>query len=181
MSAEQFFPNEEDIIECDTESIAHNLFSKEPHPEGSIGILSDNASEKFMIFEILLNIYMEGLLLVYGSVDKIDLKNMNEEDMERFNPYFKSMGFKYTVKKYSRDESDQYEKYYCRVIMRDHLYSTFFEMKSIEKDFHFLLNGNYLEENENESELKNLFCIFGRGNDIFAFHFDYHVPTTLCG
>jgi len=153
------------------ESIALILFSDDPKPENSIQLELENTDPTF-IFEILITILMEGIQKKYGDLKKINYDTFNENLLLNLIPYFKSIGFNINIKKYDKKNKEDYKDYYCKVILNDSMWDQFFEMKKIEKDYHFFINPSFVYNN-NFNELKQVRSIFIVKDTVYNINFNY--------
>jgi len=170
--------------EFSPDELANFIFSDLPKEPCSISIIPSNKEDNIeftnddltFIFEILLSVYMEGiidverLILINTSkkiIDKdhnlydkpINLSYINQNILEYVKPWFMSLGYIINVIEYE-DESifkEYLNNYYSKIVLRDnpHDYGFFFFNK-IPKPYHFILNGNY----KPVKSLKELFAIF---------------------
>jgi hypothetical protein len=75
------------------ESIAKNIFSKDVKPPGSVAFTVDEDMDLKEIFEMLLMIFTEGMKILFGENNKVDLNARTEKDFIKVQEYFKSFGF----------------------------------------------------------------------------------------
>lgn len=163
------------------EQIAEKLFTSEPKPPCSCSLVTEEEATLDLTwwFEILVIILLEGLNILTGNLSDANLDNLTTEHITLLNPWFQSLGFKIKVKSYDKtDEDDKqfYSKYYCRVILRDKLQETFFIMKNVSKNYHFVLNGSCLEENRQKTSISDLYMIFQNNVNVFKINFEFHYP-----
>lgn len=157
------------------ESVAQTIFTKDPLPACSCQIISEqNMDDVTYIFEILIIILMEGLEILSGDLTKANLNELTEEHIKILNPWFNSLGFNIKVACYDISEKELYNKQYCKIIIKDKLQEMFFEMKNITKNYHFTLNGDYLEQNKKKTNLKDLHTIFIINNKVFRTYFEFY-------
>ena len=158
------------------EGIAQSLFTHEPGLENSYQIIAEQElADLPYIFEILTIILMEGLeILTGGDLSIANLENLSSEHIFALNPWFKSLGFSINVNVFNENEDDKslYDKHYSKIIIKDKAHGIIFEAKDINKNYHFFLNGDYLEENENKVNLKDLHAILLNDDTIFKISFD---------
>lgn len=172
----------ENIEEYTPEKMAEILFSQLPKDPLSICLLpyTDNppSDELAFNFEILLTIYMEGIIDVYRLVEmlgsntvierdtneniynrKINISDINCDVLEILKPWFLSFGYILNITEYDdyKGVLDDFnlKNYYCKVILRDKPedYGVFYH-KKINRPYHFLMNGSY--DNENIKDIKQL-------------------------
>lgn len=166
-----------DIEEYTPEGIAHNIFTKEPQSPCSCQLVSEESGmDTTYLFEILLIILMEGLELFTGDLSKANLDGLTLDHITSLNPWFKSLGFNIKVSVYDIGDTVSYNKQYCKIMVKDKLQEMFFKMKNIDKNYHFLLNGDNLEENKQKSNVKDLhsICIFK--DQVFKIGFEFYYP-----
>lgn len=162
------------------EEIAQILFTQEPKNSFSHQIIAEKEiADVACIFEILMIILMEGLEIITGDLSKAKLENLTCNHLLALNPWFNSLGFEiknvesFIVK---TDES-LYNNYYCKTIPRDTLHASFFQMKNINKNYHFFLNGPELIKPK--TDLKDLHSIFVNQDTIFKIVFDFMVNNIV--
>lgn len=172
--------NNYDGPDMSPEEIALALFMDEPKEEGTYQILTDDAEcDPVLAFEILCTILLEAMDILTQGLTTVDLKKFDESFILQLNPWFKSMCFKIDVDVYDKElDKEFYKDYYCSVKIRTPLYETFFIMKNIDKNYHFLLNGNFLEENQNKTNINDLSLIFINDDKVYKITFDFHIPST---
>jgi hypothetical protein len=80
-----------------------------------------------------------------------------------------------SIKKFKKENKDDYKEYYCKIILNDNIWNGFFEMKNIQKDYHFFINPEFIYENEfnNINEVGSIFIV---KNTVYfiKFNFLYH-------
>lgn len=163
------------------EKIAESLFTSEPKAPCSCSLVTeeDATHDVTWWFEILVIILLEGLNILTGDLSTADLDNLTSDHITLLNPWFKSIGFKIKVNSYDKNDEDDkhfYSNYYCRVILRDKLQETFFIMKNVNKNYHFVLNGSCLEENRKKTSINDLYMIFQTDKQVFKIYFEFHYP-----
>ena len=155
--------------------LASYLLSSDPLPPNTIQLTSDQDDEEdaCYVFQLLSNILMEAIGYLTNDFTNLNLNEFTPDTIYNLNPYFKSMGFTIVVKEYNKND-EEYKDYYSRVILKNSEYETFFIMKNITTNFHFLLNGNgdYLNTNKTRP-LDELALIFYVNDKVF--HITYHV------
>lgn len=159
------------------ELIAANLFSEDPKPIKSCQLLLDDAQND-TIFEILITILFEGLEIISGGLKSFDISNLTSDMIEELNPWFHSVGFKLYVHEMNSDEIPN--NHYCSVKINNDPYDMYFELKKINKSYHFILNGLF----EPIPKLNELFAIYRKTNNtknkndisnkIYMIYFDFY-------
>jgi hypothetical protein len=171
-----------DFTEID--SFISYLFSDLPKDPMSIKFvpISDEPDEEevTLVFEMLINIYMEGMIDVERLINMISTKKVIDKDdeiyekkinihkinsnlMEFVKPWFLSIGYHVNIIEYDSDSEesnilkDYLKNYYCKIIFRDnpHDYGIFF-FRKINKPYHFVLNGEFKQV----KDLKDMFAVF---------------------
>lgn len=99
-----------DIQDIDSNNFIEFIFSNEPKSVKSIDLKFENSNIK-NLFEDLLDIFTKGMNLKYGKNNKVDLSLLNENNIEQFNKYFNSFGFKLNIhiEPYNFINSSKYE------------------------------------------------------------------------
>lgn len=165
----------ENLEDSTPEQIAYQIFTKEPADPCSITIIGDQVNDITYIFEILLTIFMEGFDILTGGLNQADLSHFTKEHIEGLNPWFNSLGFQIRGAEFEeKSEKELYKDYYCKIMIKTKLHETFFIMKNVKKNYHFLLNGPYLEKNKTSQQLKNLKGVFIHGDKAFSVSFDIY-------
>jgi len=159
------------ISDKSPENIAEIIFNEDPKPENSIQLELNN-TEFVFIFEILITILLEGFKIKYSDLKNINSNSFNENYILNFNPFFKSMGFNINVNKYEKKNRDDYKNYYCKVVLRDNEWGGFFELKNINKDYHFFINPDYIYEN-NFNKMNDVGCIFIFKENVYLIKFNF--------
>ena len=150
----------EDLIENSPQEIAEKIFNDQPKSPRTYQIISaQDINDVSIIFEILITIFLEGFKILVGSFKNIDLSNFTSDHIKQLDPWFASLGFKINVKEYCRDDYDKYSNYYCKIILNNDEWGPFFQLKNINKDYHFLINQLYFKGN-NFSKLEDMFSVF---------------------
>lgn len=173
------------------EELAKKLFSAPPAEPCTQSILphcdhQDNDVTSFN-FEILLTIYLEGFMNMLDALKNSEkseneiYNNMNSEDFNFPDPWFKSFGYSVNVVVYGSDDLDKKEfnkiksKSYCKIILalneNDKL---MFIMKNIQNRYHFILNSGYKKTNK----LEEIFAVLSKGNNFYQISFKKFVPVT---
>jgi hypothetical protein len=160
------------------ELIANLLFSKNPSEPCSHMILAyADGSDILYYFEILITILLEGLDICANGLNTVDLSNFNEDFILALDPWFNSIGFKLKVDTYdynNKNDNNNYTDYYCKAKVRTPLHETFFIMKNIDKNYHFLLNGLTIEQNKQKTNINEVSCIFiNDDNKVYKIWFDF--------
>lgn len=151
------------------EELAEIIFSNLPQATNSISLLpqvneemnlnSGNNEYITYIFEILITIFMEGLMdskrlleMVINDkfIDKTENEYLNYYDINIdvlvfLEQWFKSFGYFVNIREYeSNDEIDNQNRY-CEIILKSnpHQKGLFIYKKILDKEYHFTLNSNF--------------------------------------
>ena len=156
------------------EKLAGTLFQKEPGVPNScqLRFTQDDDLDASYIFEILVTVLMEGLDIFSGGLDKVDLKDFSSEQVLNLNQWFRSIGYNITVKEYPIADREKYEEYYCKIVTRTSADEMLFQIRGINKNYTFNLNGDFLEANRSK-ELKNLFGLLKTNDKAYTVSFDF--------
>ena len=167
----------DDLDDHTPEQIAEVLFSQGPKEPFSFQILADaDKSDPTCLFEILLIILVRGMEVLSGDLSQADLNNMTAEHISNLDPWFKSLGFTVKVDGLIKEDIEEYEEYYCRILIKDKVNTFLFEQRGFPNNYHFLLNGQYLKENQNKKNLNELYTIFNNNSHIFKIGFNFYKP-----
>lgn len=157
------------------EDIAQSLFTQDPRDPNSCQIVTDqNDIDVTYLYEILITILLEGLEILSSGIDTVDLNTFTSDHITSLNPWLKSIGYKVKVVEKDAQDYDQYQEYYCRVVVRSPTTQTWFDMRHIDKNYSFNLNGTYLEENKEKQNLRDLYSIFRCGAKTYVVSFDFN-------
>ena len=171
--------NKEDLSNQSPEMIAQTLFTNEPKSPRSQQIVADpedQVTDVTYIFEILITIYMEGFDILSNGLNTININDITEDHIKSLRPWFHSIGFNINVDTYDQttESKELYMDYYCKIMIRVPLYETFFIMKKVtNKNYHFLLNGPFLEINRGKKYLRELSGVFLTSTKVFRITFDF--------
>jgi len=158
--------------------IASAIFKCEPKNPCTYQILSSIEEANLIYnFEILIQILFEGMDLLTGGLDKIDINDITIEHIESFSPWISSLGFKMIVHEYDITDKayePEYLEYYCRGIIKNEHTNHIFRNNHVKENFHFLLNGRHFENNSKKDILKNIYLIIGNKTTIFKVMFDFY-------
>jgi len=149
------------------EEIAEALFNQPPKEPFKYQILvGSQGTDQTLIFEILLTILLEGLNILSNGLNNFNLDDFNENYIYNLIPWFNSIGFDIKV-----NINSDISNYYCRILInnKSHEY-LFFNIKNLIKNYHFLLNGNFISNN---NELSNIYAIFKFKNKSYSIFFNY--------
>jgi hypothetical protein len=180
-------PNNINIGEIDIDELIFDLYTKKPEKNIAYNIVPsnidlENINNKELIkstFEILLNIYMEGITRISMlnkilnnveidnfNYDDINVYNINLESLNYLNPWFNSLGFKLDIKEFEEKQFN-IKNHYCRIILKSNPHDhTYFIYKKIDLPYHFLINGSsgiireksdaFLSNGDNKKEITKI-------------------------
>jgi hypothetical protein len=182
--------SQEQPDEFSPEKMAELIFSDLPADPVSIGLLPFNESDDIDLetdaiafnFEILLNMYMEGIIDVERLAQMLVTKEVVEMDPERYNkkikidevttdilelikPWFVSFGYTIIVSELeiepNTDPIKEYgiENYYCKILLRDNPedYGVFY-FKQLKTPYHFTLNAKF--DSTQIKSMKDMMAMF---------------------
>lgn len=165
------------------EDIAEQVFTQPPQPEKTVQLycesaIKDGKIDAIDIFEIFLTMLMEGILIRYSPVTAETLKYFNEESLDKLRPWLRSMGFDIKVETYPVKCDDsvkkEFNKQYCKAILKcDPSWNAWFEMKNIEKNYHFILGNKSPIIKGKKGTMDNLYCIFINNNITYKIAFKF--------
>ena len=159
------------------EDIAENIFNEEPKDPDSCQLLTwDHDGEISYLYEVLINVLMYGVCIRIPNIRTIPFDDMDENFLLAFNPWMRSIGFNMNVNRVSREDKDVYKDYYCRIVLNRDKYEMWFQMKHLNKSFHFFLNGHTIESNKMKKNINEIFSIFENKDDIYIISFDHIKP-----
>lgn len=165
------------------EDIAEQVFRQPPPAEKTVQLYCESDAKNgkidtIDIFEIFLTILMEGILIRYAPVTAETLKLFNEESLNNLRPWLRSMGFDIKVDTYPDKCNDsikkEYNKHYCKAILKcDPSWNTWFEIKNITKNYHFILGNKSPCIKGRKCTMDNLYCIFINNNITYKIAFKF--------
>lgn len=199
----QEFEEPENLQDFSPKDIAQTIFRNEPLDPNSCRIVSDDDDQDLIyIFEILLTIFLEGFDILTGGLDKIKLDDFSENHVNMMKPWFQSLGFNIKSSEYDIQDKDMYNEYYCKIILRSPETETFFIMQKLKftlwdlvphtdseeeiarqideenlenlENYHFLINGEYQQQNREKKYLKDLYAVFLTKTKAFTIKFDFN-------
>jgi len=140
-------PEIEDMQGIDHIEFARILMSQPPKEPNTIRIIPDHVEDLSMIFEILVNILMECVMIGFNRFEGIKYEELQMEKLYDLNPYFRSFGFEIKMdmgmNKKERT-TDKFNNFYCKTLFKkDWTYVEFFKIKGWTEDFKFIGNGSY--------------------------------------
>lgn len=166
---ENDFYNNNDEERMSTDTLIQKLFSELPKERNFCAIIPicedidvNNMTEaQELIFEMLINIYLETVIdgerlhrmLIERSciekkeINKINVYDIQKENLEIPEQWFKSFGFCINVSEYSAEDYQGIKEdlhLYCKVLLKDNPRDAgYFLMRKINKLYHFVKFGNY--------------------------------------
>jgi hypothetical protein len=165
----------------DPSTLAQTLFASPLRPVNSCQLQLDECDDEY-IFQLLLNVLNEGIVIKYG--ENADLGQVNDQIKQTLNDYMNSIGFNVFITKEKRKEdvhqllftdvSD--EAYYCIIKKNDYPdYFLNFAQEHSGHDKHgekfkFILNLKKIERNN----LNEYYCVyFPNKNEKMTVKFTY--------
>jgi hypothetical protein len=160
------------------ENIARDIFLKAPGNPCSGLLLSEKVSnDPSYLFEIIINIIMEGMDLLIGGLDSANFDNFSEDHILVMNPWMHSLGITIKTEHFNLEDKHFYSDYYCKVIVKNSEWNAWFDSRGISKNFHFLLNAIYAN-GSNKINLSDHYAIFILNDSVFKITFDIYNPPS---
>lgn len=161
--------------EGDPEEIAQKLFNQPPQRIGVNRLVFDNI-ELNILFEILITIFLEGIMILYKNLQGIKMSDLDISYINKLAPWFESIGFKLNIKSfnialvYGMHDNEQINKYYNKIILRiDPTYTGYFDIKKIQKEYTFLYHPDYTRSYK---MLNEIYAIIIKNNTVYKISFD---------
>jgi hypothetical protein len=151
------------------ESVAQKIFSESVAPPCSNQLQLDEADNEY-IFEMLISIFMEGVETKFGNLKQLDVSLLSTDTLMSLAPYVLSLGFKMNVKILPKEDATNY---YCRILLNNEDNMYYFLLKSLEKNYTFVINNKKDIKRDN---LKDYSAIFQKDDETFMISFDFHIP-----
>ncbi|ARF09363.1 hypothetical protein Catovirus_2_312 [Catovirus CTV1] len=161
------------------EDLASFIFEELPNDPCSIKFLPYSVNmdkdETSFLFEILITIYMEGMMHGHRLYDmlrlkksissdpesprqKINVYDLNKQKLELCEDWIKSLGFLTFVEEYKASEYIFDQNEYCKILLADNPYdSKILKNKGVNKPYHFIIYAGYNPTNLLEN-MKAVFC-----------------------
>lgn len=164
------------------EDIARRVFSESPVEQKSYQLYCDADEENksidsIDIFEIFMTILVEGIFIrCGGDVTKEILNSFNSDTILSLNPWLHSLGYAVNVTEIPKENTSEYENYYCNIIFRkEPSWSGYFDLHAndIKKDYHYIFGGNSPYIHNEKCTLNNLYAIYGKKNMIYKISFKF--------
>ena len=171
-------PKLSELKDSSPKAIARYLFLSPPDEPCSNQLLTfQDQTDNIYIFEILLIILLEGFNVLTNGFKNVNFDEFTEEHLDGMNPWFKSLGFKLKISSIDCECKEFYKEFFCRILLRNKKTESWFAFKNIQIPYTFSINGDYLQQNKNKKNLKDLYGIFILGNTVFKIAFDTFIPN----
>lgn len=120
--------------------LASVIFNNPPLEPNSCSLLNDNDdTDPSYVFEMLITIYMEGMMVIYNDLENVNFDMINKEHLESIKPWLLSFGINLTIKE------DYDDDYYCKIIINgDPKYKYYFTIHNTNK-YHFFFNNKFFD------------------------------------
>jgi hypothetical protein len=181
MAGEYQVPDNQNINPISLEDLSLQIFSHDPQPPNSQQILiqqviEDPSNTIVDIFEIFMTLLVEGMLIVYQHPSWDQVKNFQEDHILNLKPWLQSLGFTIHVSSYDRKlDLNLYKQYYCKIVLNcDPEWKTYFTIKHIQKEYHFVFGNESPYMKKTVMNLDTLYTIFICGNNVYKINFAYH-------
>jgi hypothetical protein len=156
----------EEAPEMNPEAIATVLFADGHDPkEAGFWTIIGEGIDNTQCFEILLIILLEGLEKISGGLNTINVNELTDDHILFINPWFNSIGYKISIQHGTTDA------HHCKVTLRNDMNDHVFQMRHIDKNYHFYLNSKKI--NDTYGDLENV-CATLEDTDIII-NFDHHI------
>ncbi len=130
------------IEEATVESIAKLLFSDRPKNIGQYQLFPSE-SDPELLFEILLTLFMEGIMILNNNLEEIDFNSIDSSILHKkmcdLEEWFRTISYDLFIDKIDRDNRDN--NHYCKILLKS-TDSSYFVMKNIDKSYTFIINGD---------------------------------------
>lgn len=124
-----------------TNEIDHETLSKKIFDNSNDKIdfqINSDDNDVIYIFQLLINILMNGIHIVYGEC--FDVKLFNEENITKLNKWLSKINYKVIVDSF---DMQPLIPHYCRVILRK-MDEIFFTIHNIDSNYHFTINRSFI-------------------------------------
>jgi len=159
--------------------IANIIFNTTPQEPKTIQMFNESPNgdsvEYIDLFEIFLTIMTEGIFIKNNPVTAEKLKMFNETVITSLRPWLLSLGYNIVVDVIPRQKVEEYEKYYCKVIIKaDPLWNQYFEIlhPEITAEYHYVFGGKSPYVLGTKCTLQNMFAIFDINNVVYKISFN---------
>ena len=128
------------------------------------------------LFEIFLTIMTEGIFIKNQPISRNTLKLFDEKTITSLRPWLHSLGYNVNVENIPKQETDRYDTYYCKIILReDPAWSQYFELheNDITNDYHYIFGGNSPYIKQGKCTLDSLFAILTLNNMVYKISFNF--------
>lgn len=169
--------NEDNIVFVDPEEIAQSIFSKSPAGKLTYQIVPNDNSEidLYEAYRILITILFEGMDIYTDGLCLVTSDDIELEHILAMNPWFHDLGINIICESVSKANDDEYCDYYCKTVIKEDSYKFLFDKNNIEKNYHFMVNGKWVHEQPNVSNLCEIYSIFISNNMVYKIRFElYH-------
>lgn len=163
------------------ETISAIILSKKEHSPCTIAIQLPKGHEEIDLFQYCLTLFLECICCYTDDFRNLDVKQINEKTLTMFAPHMNVAHIILKVKEYKRDESEQFENYYCRIMLKS-IEEGYFLIKKIPKNYHFMTSYKYQSVNESSLKLADLYAIFYTPSHAYKISFSicnhtHHQPS----
>jgi hypothetical protein len=165
------------------EDIAQILFKEDPKPPCSCQIIAQDETagqDLSVTFEIILTVFMEGLMILYNNLDGIDMANFTEDHLTALNPWLQSVGFTLSVNTFDKQDelyTDDWNDYYNKIIIKNSSYKQFFIIKEFTKSYCFMLNQKYYHNPIDKNMITDIYAVFMNTNKVYKIKFDFFIGS----
>jgi hypothetical protein len=164
----------DNVFSVDPVEIARTIFSKPPEKKLCYQIIpNDENLDIYSAYEILITILMEGMNIFTDGLNTISSYDVENDHILAFDPWFYSLGINIKCETVDKKNTEQYDDYYCKIIIKDSLWKLFFEEKNIKKNYHFFLSSKFVQNKLKYDNIKDLYSIFISNDKVYKIRFDF--------
>jgi len=165
------------VFEADPTEIAAEVFSHiPPEKEIKFQLIPENEEVDSLLdcYQILITILFEGMDIFTDGLNTVESNDFSPEHFTALNPWMYTCGIKVLTDIVDKNNEEEYKDYYCKCIIKDSSYETFFEMKSIIPNYHFFLNPKYINSEASFHNLEDVYGVFFAGKKVIKIKFITH-------
>lgn len=164
------------IIFADPEEIAHSIFSKNPIGKLTYQIIPNNGQEIdfYEAHRILITILFEGMDIFTDGLHQFTSDDIEMAHFLAMNPWFHDLGINLICTSVNKSDDNMYANYYCKSIIKEQSYKFLFDKNNIEKNYHFMINNNFVNSKSSTNNIHDIYSIFISGNNVYKIAFELH-------
>jgi hypothetical protein len=149
------------------DKIAQIIFNNKPCEKCSNRMLIPYNGENLIDFEIILTIFMEGLMIIYNNLDEINIEQFSFKYLTYLNLWLNSLGYHIII----HENVDQLylQNYYCKILLKIDEINFQIYSNQTTKNYIFLLNRNF--DNLIKNKFEDIYSIFIANKCIYKIKF----------